>query len=179
METASKNWELEDYSKGGMNLIRLGDSISLGILAEVDKEYFEDLAKTMNKKKHSDFIMDYLVNSQLPDYPIGEKLKIEDNKPIIFFAEIIKIQDKTEAIQKLRQYLDKYYYTSQNLDYYFNIHKFNNGKNYYGYWCWEAGALVKIKNLNDSSLRNHPYYPYDFVHWKNTNKPQKHTFLGE
>lgn len=50
METASKNWELEDYSKGGMNLIRLRDSLSLGILAEVDKEYFEDLAKTMNKK---------------------------------------------------------------------------------------------------------------------------------
>lgn len=28
--------------------------------------------------------MDYLVNSQLPDYPIGEKLIIEDNKPMIF-----------------------------------------------------------------------------------------------
>lgn len=120
--------------------------------------------------------MDYLVNSQLPDYPIGEKLIIEDNKPMIFFAEIIKIEDKTEAIQKLRQYLDKYYYTSQNLDYYFNIHKLNNGKNYYGYWSWEAGALVKIKNLNDSLLRNHPYYPYDFVHWKNTDKPQKILF---
>ncbi|MDD7379168.1 MAG: DUF1911 domain-containing protein [Lachnospiraceae bacterium] len=37
---------------------------------------------------------------------------------------------------------------------------------YYGYWSFEAGAIAKILNLDDSSLKDVPYYPYDLVHYK-------------
>ena len=39
-------------------------------------------------------------------------------------------------------------------------------KLYYGYWSFEAGAIAKILNLDDSNLKNVPYYPYDLVHYK-------------
>ena len=37
---------------------------------------------------------------------------------------------------------------------------------YYGYWSFEAGAIAKILNLDDSSLKDVPYYPYDLVRYK-------------
>ena len=37
---------------------------------------------------------------------------------------------------------------------------------YYGYWSFEAGAIAKILNLDDSNLKDVPYYPYDLVHYK-------------
>lgn len=37
---------------------------------------------------------------------------------------------------------------------------------YYGYWSFEAGAIAKILNLDDSRLKDVPYYPYDLVHYK-------------
>ena len=57
METASRNWSLEiDYSIGNKNLIRLKNSVSLGILGNVDNSYFEDLSKVMQEKRFSDFL---------------------------------------------------------------------------------------------------------------------------
>ncbi|MDR0574163.1 MAG: DUF1911 domain-containing protein [Tannerella sp.] len=46
----------------------------------------------------------------------------------------------------------------------YNDHK-NGGNLHYGYWSFESGALVKILGLDDSSLKDMQYYPYDMVHW--------------
>ena len=43
-------------------------------------------------------------------------------------------------------------------------------KLYYGYWSFEAGAIAKILNLDDSNLKDVPYYPYDLVHYKSNEK---------
>lgn len=178
METASRNWSIEiDYSIGNKNLIRLKNSVSLGILGNVDNSYFEDLSKVMQEKRFSDFLIDYLVNSQIPTHPIEEKLIVEDNKSINFLIDIIKTEEKQEAEKKLFEYLNKHYYTKENLDYDYKKHEFENGRIYFGYWCWEAAALVKIKNLDDSNFKNNKYYPYDFVHWDKQEPPKKNTFL--
>ena len=47
----------------------------------------------------------------------------------------------------------------------YDIHKAKE-KLYYGYWSFEAGAIAKILNLDDSNLKDVPYYPYDLVHYK-------------
>ena len=39
----------------------------------------------------------------------------------------------------------------------------------FGYWSFESGALVKILGLDDSSLKEVQYYPYDMVHWNENN----------
>ena len=179
METVNKIWSNEiDYSDGGdTNFLTLENSLCIGILAGVDKFYFEDLAKVMQEKNFSDFVVDYLVNSQLPDYPIGKNLIVKDEKALNFLVEIIKTDDKEEAQNKIKIYLEKHYYTAQNLDYFYNTHSIDKGENYHGYWCWEAAALVKIKNLDDSNFKNNKYYPYDFVHWDKQEPPKKNTFL--
>ena len=52
METVNKIWSNEiDYSDGGdTNFLTLENSLCIGILAGVDKSYFEDLAKVMQEK---------------------------------------------------------------------------------------------------------------------------------
>lgn len=37
---------------------------------------------------------------------------------------------------------------------------------YFGYWSFELGALIKIKGLNNESLKDINYYPYDLVEFK-------------
>lgn len=181
METVTNFWTPDtDYSDGGdMDFMDLINALSLGILADIDKKYFEELGKVMQEKNFSDFIIDYLLNTQLSDYPIGEELQVPDSKSLQLLSEITKEENKNEAVKKLKLYLDKYYYTLESLDYEYNTHKFENGRNFYGYWCWEAGALVKIKGLDDGILRNNQFYPYDFVHWKDkdTNKSKKTYFF--
>ncbi|WP_373843810.1 PoNe immunity protein domain-containing protein, partial [Bacteroides heparinolyticus] len=39
-----------------------------------------------------------------------------------------------------------------------------------GYWSFESGALVKILGLDDSDWQDLSYYPYDMVHYKDSNK---------
>lgn len=34
---------------------------------------------------------------------------------------------------------------------------------YVGYWCFVTAAIVKLKELDDSSFKNIPYYPKDLV----------------
>jgi hypothetical protein len=47
----------------------------------------------------------------------------------------------------------------------YDSHK-SSKNDYYGYWSFEAGAIAKILNLDDSSLKDVAYYPYDLVHYK-------------
>ena len=37
---------------------------------------------------------------------------------------------------------------------------------YYGYWSFDAGAIAKILELDDTALKDVSYYPYDLVHYK-------------
>ena len=37
--------------------------------------------------------------------------------------------------------------------------------NYYGYFAWEAAAMVYLYDLDDSAYRNHVLYPKDLVDW--------------
>lgn len=168
METVSRFWLPDsecDYSDGGdMNLIRLKNSVSLGILGEVDNSYFEELSQVMQEKGFSDYLIDYLVNSQIPNHPIGDKLIVEDNKSINFLVDIIKTEEKVEAEKKLQEYLEKFYYTKENLDYDYKTHEFEDGRIYFGYWCWEATALVKIKQLNDNLFRGNRFYPSEMIY---------------
>lgn len=35
---------------------------------------------------------------------------------------------------------------------------------YHGYWCFEAAAVAKMFDIDDSALEGHPHYPYDLRH---------------
>jgi hypothetical protein len=71
--------------------------------------------------------------------------------------------DKLKSVQRLKQYLEKEWYKGHANSGWYDNHKSKHAT-YSGYWCWESGALVKALGLEDSSLKEQLYYPYDMVH---------------
>ncbi len=80
--------------------------------------------------------------------------------------QILDNDEKIIACEALKEYLQEKWYEIHRECAWYDSHK--SSKNvYYGYWSFEAGAIAKILNLDDSSLKDVPYYPYDLVHYKN------------
>lgn len=73
--------------------------------------------------------------------------------------------DKDRAVLLLKDYLENKWYKAHYEEGWYNSHKSKNDT-YFGYWAFETGAIAKILNLDDSCLKDVPYYPYDLVHYK-------------
>ncbi len=55
------------------------------------------------------------------------------------------------------------WYKKMGDTYWYNNHK-SRQDTYFGYWCFEAAAVAKILDIDDSELKDHPNYPYDARH---------------
>lgn len=64
---------------------------------------------------------------------------------------------------ELREYLENIYFTREHLEEEYNTHK-KSSNAYTGHWSFEATAIVKLKGLDDASVKDCPYYPFDLVH---------------
>ena len=93
---------------------------------------------------------------------LTQKVNGGEVRPDIFqiMKELVKERDKSDLLEK---YLKEDWYNKEYECY--EAHK-SDQNIYYGYWSFEAGAIAKILKLNDSNLKNVPYYPYDLVHYK-------------
>ena len=65
----------------------------------------------------------------------------------------------------LKDYLEKKWYKIHKECSWYDIHK-KSPELYAGYWSFEAGAVAKILGVDDSSLKDEQYYPYDLVHFE-------------
>lgn len=65
----------------------------------------------------------------------------------------------------MRDYLANEWYQGQNDTGWYDAHK-SKEDIFSGYWSFVSGAIVKILELDDSSLKDTPYYPYDMVHYE-------------
>lgn len=74
-------------------------------------------------------------------------------------------KDDTKASKLMEKYLIEEWYAGHKDMGGYDCHK-HHEKLYFGYWIFESGAIVKILELDDSILKNVPYYPYDMVHFK-------------
>ena len=136
--------------------------LSLGILLGLDKNEFKLISERYVEEGYQDFILDRLIHSQYSSHPVSKDLQFPDEIYIQKLALILKSSSNQEAEELVKNTLEKYFYTKENLQTTYDSHKTDF---YSGYWAWEIGAIVKIMNLNDSSFKDNPYYPYDMVHW--------------
>ena len=131
--------------------------ISLGILCDIALEDFRRITAILKRDGANDKLLSKLIRYKDPAWQ-------QSNKPVIQehpYASSVNI--KTAA--DIKYYLNKKWYQGHSDAYWHGLHKNNRVNNYFGYWSWESGALAKIENIDDSSLQNQKYYPYDAVHW--------------
>jgi tetratricopeptide (TPR) repeat protein len=137
--------------------------LSLGVLLNISDDNFNRIVAVLDKSSlQKDFLFDYLIRYRMSNRTIAEKLTYEVYQPLI---EICNETDRLAAIEKLKVFLDKKWYKGMKPVYWYDNHK-SKAETFFGYWSFESGAVVKILGLDDSGLKDSPYYPYDMVHWR-------------
>jgi len=143
----------ESYSYvANLEIMSLGKLLNFGSLV---KEIYEPLLKKAN-------INDWLYNFILFEENTDALFLWED--PYKLISTLVNAEDG-KRISILKDYLDNKWYKA-NVDVgWYDSHK-SKIDVYTGYWSFEAGAVAKILGLDDNSLKNQQYYPYDMVHFK-------------
>ena len=145
-------WQPDFYNK---NL----KMISLSVLFRIDDFYAAIIRELFKQSDIKDWLFDYLINS------FGSKQMLE-NEELLFpesFSTLKNLVIKENKIELLNKYLTAEWYNEDCGCY--EAHK-SKQKIYYGYWAFEAGAIAKILKLDDTELKDVPYYPYDLVHYQ-------------
>lgn len=169
-------YDLENTGSREIGYLSLIWMISLGILLETDKKNIERLKKIVDTKNMNDAVIDFLLCASDIGYTKMTNRYYKEN-PYAKMREIIEFAqtDKKEASKRLQTYMEKEWFKG-HYDYEWkNAHK---EPGYVGYWSFETAAIVKILELDDTSLKDNNHYPYDLAHYKNEMK-FKHIDLSE
>lgn len=133
--------------------------LSIGICLGVSKNSIMKVYEMLCTSRKEDWLYEFLVKSY-----IGEE--VDNDIELLFkkqYGKLKKIIIESDGIMGIKNYLSKNWYNANVENY--NAHNFSNN-NYYGYWSFEVGAIVKLLGLDDTILKDMKYYPYDLVHYK-------------
>jgi hypothetical protein len=162
LSSMEKSWE---KSNGYVQMVWM---LSIGIMLEIEDGEFSGLVKLVEKDNPNDFLVDFLIRYRVPSWQ-GESEGFMFKRPYQATQEIVRLtqtgSNNMNSLERLKKYLSKEWYRGHSDAGWHDAHKC--GWNIHtGYWSFESGALAKILRLDDSSLKDTPYYPYDMVHWK-------------
>lgn len=146
--------------------------VSLGILLNVSRAEFQQLIdyveRVDNQAKPADWTPDLLLWFMLNSRMDEDKKQTHANKlafPKLYkgLFKLTQLSDAQAAKKALIDYIGKWYNLNKDAPWYNNHLKTSS---YRGYWAWEVAAVAKILQIDDSDLKDNPYYPYDMVHWE-------------
>ena len=145
---------------------------SKGDLLEEIKQEFEAALAYKKKKKNDnlniirnrlkesdtyDFLLDFILVGNKSEFGVS---KISFPRSYKKLVKSINDYDRDAFIKYLRGW-----YKGSIDSAWYGTHELNNKYQYYGYWCFEAGAVAKRLGFSDEDLKNEQYYPYDMVHF--------------
>ena len=102
-----------------------------------------------------------------PDY-------VQMNDHAVLISDAIREKEKAEKLDILSAYLKDWYHEMvgmSDLEYQSHLDPEQNG--YCGYWAFEAAAIAYLNDLDDTELRQSPYYPKDMVDWAREQKRKR------
>jgi hypothetical protein len=169
LSAMEKSWR---KSNGYVQIIWM---LSIGIMLEIEDNIFVKLAHLIEKDNPNDFLIDFLISSRISSWQI-KSVDFMFRRPYQATQEIVFLDrnDKIKSVERLKKYLSKEWYRGHSDTGWYNSHK-SKWNIHTGYWSLESGALVKILGLDDSSLKDTQYYPYDMVHWTDEKPTLKHS----
>ena len=156
----SKMWDLE---YGYTGLVRV---LSVGFMLNVESVQFDDLQKKIIDLKLNDYIVNFLMRC------INENWSLSSQSLVFpgFYEPLKEIIDSFDDLsndtisRKILSYLNDFWYSSNSEEAWYDSHKSKDNL-YYGYWCYEIGAVVKALGIEEKKKKNQVYYPYDLVHY--------------
>lgn len=159
----SNDFQKIDYLVHSNNIV---DILALGILFEDSIENLKKIVKLSDLSKVNDIVFDYLANGCGIKRTFNSKYFQDDDNKVL--TEIIKLAqtDNKKAYEKFVDYIENEFpknYWGENWS-------GDVGEKFLGVCLYAYAAIAKILNLDDSSLKDNPYYTYDLVHYKNEMK---------
>lgn len=153
----AKMW---DRKYGYIELIKI---LSLAVLFEIDKVEMVALEERLIAENFDDYLVNILLKQIDPSWV---KKGTEFEFPGIYncLEEILSNKESSECAL-LKSYLQEKWYDIHKECAWYNSH-LSSKSTYSGYWSFESGAVAKILKLDDISLKETEYYPYDLVHYK-------------
>ena len=127
----------------------------------------EDLLPRIDAMVHGfkggDAIYEELVSPFLPDRPYTDTWY--HTTPYTDALNAIDSKTKKERSELMGQAVEDWYAANEGVpfhDSHKNVSESGEG-GYVGYWCFELAALCFVKDIDDSSFRDHITYPKDLV----------------
>ena len=92
----------------------------------------------------------------------------------ILISDAIRGETKEEQLKSLNAYLKDWYHEMVGMsDLEYQSHRDPEQNGYCGYWAFEAAAIAYLDDLDDTELRQSPYYPKDMVDWARKQKRKR------
>src|SRR5690625_4359019 len=159
IDITEKNWSSESKY---VEMIWL---LSIAIMLKIESSQMERLKNLITKDGVEDYLIDYLIADYDNNWKIRTK-KFKFDVPYKSLYQVINAENKEKSVLLLKRYLEEEWYEGHDDAGWYDTHKQKDELIYSGYWSFESGAIAKIQGLDDSSLKDTPYYPYDMVHYQ-------------
>jgi len=158
IDIAEKIWESEG------NYVEMISLLSIGNMLNVEEKEMDRLKKLVIEDGVEDYLVDFLIHAYDPTWKI-RTTSLNFGHPYTLLYDIINSESKEITLLRLKEYLENEWYHGHDDMGWYDSHKKEDEAIYSGYWSFECGAIAKILGLDDSSLKDTPYYPYDMVHY--------------
>jgi len=160
IDVAEKIWESEG------NYVEMISLLSIGNMINVENKEMDRLKKLIIEDGVEDYLVDFLIHAYDPTWKI-RTTSLNFGHPYTLLYDIINADSKETSLSRLKEYLENEWYHGHDDMGWYDSHKKEDEAIYSGYWSFESGVIAKILDLDDSSLKDTPYYPFDMVHYHN------------
>ncbi len=134
--------------------------LTFGIFLKCSDEEFATIVAVLDKSTRKDWLLEYLIAYRIPGRPYVDTLIFP--KPYATLKTAVEETHPQKRSNILRHYLEKEWYPGHKGVYWYDNHKSKHDI-FFGYWSFEAAAVVKIAGIDDSSFRDNQYYPKDML----------------
>jgi len=131
--------------------------VALAILLDVDDSHFNALLHEVNNERR-DALFDRLVAQRLLGRP--QALTLMYPNPYQPLLEALDGRGEQQA-SLINKFL-KNYYKGMKRTYWHDSH-LGEDAGFFGYWCFELAAFVKMLKIDDSAFADNIFYPRDLV----------------
>ena len=136
--------------------------LSLGILLEIENEQYQKIVDVLRESGVEDVLFEFLIQHKLGTGRDVKDMFFGGN----YFEGLASAIDPEcspeEAIEYIKGFL-RIWYRNMRHTIWYGTHKMDSINLYFGYWSFEAAALVKILGLGKNTLAKQKYFPQDIV----------------
>ncbi|WP_090327651.1 PoNe immunity protein domain-containing protein [Duganella sp. CF517] len=145
--------------------------LSIAILLR-DLRAIKRIIHILRSHRGQDGLFEQLIGGYIEDDIALSSCVLGD--PYDILLQVFYEEDEQKTLDLLNRYLEQWYSAMKDhprwYDEHLNINK-EGYAGYYGYWAFEAAAVVYLLDLNDSQI-NHLVYPKDLVDYARTLREQ-------